>query len=201
MKLLPIDEAYQLPELFSFRRELILATHRRDWAFVADHLRYSAQVWENECGSIEDFVDEYRPMAEDGRLWTILTDVLSLGGTLIRESSWFMAPYVATAFPAAYDPQLYEAVIAAPVALHAEPDDRSSIQGDVSYEIVETFERVEGPEGDRTVTWTRVRTLEGREGWIPRRYHRSSMDYLLTLAPSNHNGRWEIAGLYSETME
>lgn len=200
MKLFPVDEATQVPALFAFRRELLLATFRRDWTFVVAHLRDPVQVWENDSGSIEHFMSEYEPMSEDGRLWSILVDVLSLGG-VFRPGGWFAAPYVARTFPEAYDPQIYDAVIAAPVALRAEPDDRSAVLFDVSYEIVETFERVPGPEGRRVATWTRVRTLEGREGWIPRRCHRGSMDYVLALAPSNHDGRWEIAGLYSETME
>ncbi|HEX2060416.1 MAG TPA: SH3 domain-containing protein [Thermoanaerobaculia bacterium] len=181
-KLAFVDEASADPALVAYRNELLAAVRRRDAdavvALADPNIRTS---FGGSGGS-----DELRRMLGEPGMWDDLEQILTNGGTFLEGSdrTAFWAPYVYSAWPEEHDAFTRYAVIGDDVPLYDAPDGKPVAT--LSRNIVE---RASEPSG----TWTRIRTADGRSGFVATKLLRSPVGY---RAGFNKDGeRWRMTGL------
>ena len=174
-QLLPIDQAVQRPDFFSFRARLQTAIARRDHEAL---LAIVDPVIKNSFGGddgIDEFRNGWRPEAADSTLWSELGEVLALGGTFDLQRTRFTAPYVFSRWPGDYDAFEHVAVISAEVRVRSAPRADAPPITALSFAIVPTApsDLHVGPE-----VFTAIR-LEGdnKVGYIASAFVRSPIDY------------------------
>ena len=162
-KLAFVDEATRDPLLVAYRNELLAAVHARDAkalaALVDPHIRMS-------FGDANGPRELERMLAE-GNLWEELEQVLTLGGTFREGMFW--APYVYSAFPDTYDAFTTLVIVGDDVPLREKPQRDAPAVATLSRNIVERVSEEKG--------WSRIKTADGRTGWVEARFVRSPVGY------------------------
>lgn len=128
--------------------------------------------------------DEFRRMLGERALWQDLEQLLMHGGSFHGEgqSQSFWAPYVYSAWPDSHDPFEKLAVVAADVPLRESSGPASRVIATLSYDIV-----------DRTDDPKRIRTADGKTGYVDAQYLRSPIGYRAGFMKTN--GQWRMTAL------
>lgn len=168
---LPVDEAGNRPDFFSFRAQLQRAIARHDTAAL---LAIVHPQIKNSFGD-NDGIDEFRTMwnigAADSEIWGLLGTVLGLGGSF-HEDDTFVAPYVFSRWPGQIDPFDHVAVIGSDVRVRSQPNADAPVIAAMSFTILPVARSDAEVEG-----WTAVRVEGKRTGYIASPFVRSPIDY------------------------
>lgn len=137
------------------------------------------------------FSAKWRPDdGEDAPLWAALSDLVALG--FVREHpSLFLSPYLVWRFPRELSRQDHVVVIRDKVTLREEPSSRALPVAVLSFDIVRWLGEVEQTEG--VIHWVRVRTLDGRTGYV------NARDVMSPVMPhaqfAFRRGKWLLTAL------
>jgi hypothetical protein len=187
--LLPVDEAVQRPDFFTFRAHLQAAVARRDWTTVLAAVHPDIRSSFGPDDGLPAFRAQWNDGASDGPLWAELGAVLALGGSFDR-AGHFVAPYVFSRWPAELDAFEHVAVVGGRVRVRAAPRLDAEVLTAVSYAILPRATRsgeLPAGEDDR---WTGVTLPQGRTGFVAAAYARSPVDYRAIF--SDASGRWQM---------
>jgi hypothetical protein len=181
-RLLPVDEAPNRADFFTFRAHLQIAVARRDVDAVLGVVHPKIRASFGPANGLAAFKAMWRLGASNSDLWHELGAVLGLGGSFEGEDT-FVAPYVFSKWPDNVDSFEHVAVIGDNVAVRARPAVSAARLSSVSFAIL-------GRRLDRAVPegWLKVQLDNGREGFIASRYLRSPVDYRAYFAFAD--GRW-----------
>ena len=117
------------------------------------------------------FVAVWHPGDRDSKLWPALSDLLLLG--FIREHPrLFVSPYLVWRFPHELNMADHLVVIRDKVPLRVAPSVRAPVAASLSFEIVERFGEPETSED--MLQWVRIRTMDGKTGYLCRPNRMSS---------------------------
>ena len=188
VKLYPVDEAAQDASFKRFRDRLIVAVKRRDRKFLLSIVHPKIQHSFGGDGGIRKFVDTWKLNSPASKVWTELLAVLSLGGSFDKENGQkiFGAPYVTSRWdsiqnklPPDADAFSYSAIIASRVSVHRRPEAAAPVDFSLSYDVVHVdYERSLWKDADREeLSWVKIRTLKGEEGYVQGGKIRSAIDY------------------------
>lgn len=122
-------------------------------------------------------------MQGDTAVYGVLTQILSLPGVWVEDR--YCGPYVSVQFPPDLDRTKHQVILNPDVKLRATPSATGSVVATLAYEIVEVLEREE---------WTKVRTVAGKEGYVPIAYLYSPGGYRACFA-KNAEGAWLLQSL------
>jgi hypothetical protein len=170
-------------DFFAFRARLQAALARRDFDAV---LAIVAPDIKNSFGGddgIEGFLRLWTPREPGSKLWEELATVLALGGTF-EGDDMFVAPYVFSRWPQAFDAFQHVALIAPDVALRLAPRDDAEPAGIASFVILR-LAGSEAPEG-----WTAIRGEDGRARYVRSSVIRSPVGYRACF--ERRNGEWRM---------
>ena len=183
-QLLPVDEAQLQPDFFTFRAHLLAALARRDVPALLEVVDPNIKNSFGGNDGIEEFQKMWALDQPESRLWETLTALLALGGTFNSEG-WFTAPYVFSEWPDDLDAFEHVAIVGSGVRVRSRADLSSEPITSMSYAIVPLS-------GATAITdeWVGVRLPGGAEGYVGRRYVRSSLDYRAMFAKSD--GQWRM---------
>ncbi|MDI9418853.1 MAG: SH3 domain-containing protein [Firmicutes bacterium] len=194
LKLMPVDQAYHVPDFAEFRTAMIKAMEQKDLDFVLncidDTLRYTFGLNQGVKGFLRYW--ELDTMPEDSPFWEEMLQVLRLGGEFADpDQKIFRAPYVFSSFPETLDAFQHVAVVGQNVKVYADPEFSAQVIGILSYSIVRHV-----PYNDKYeffsdgAYWRKVATSSGKTGFVPDKYLRSPVDYRASFAKSN--GKWQL---------
>jgi hypothetical protein len=180
-KLMPVDEASSDPSFVAYRDELLAAVRRRDANAVAALADPMIRTSFGGGGGADDL----RRTLEQPGMWDDLEQLLTQGGSFRGEGTGrsFWAPYVYSAWPDAHDPFAFLAITGKDVPLRESQDPGSPTIAILSYDIVE---RAGQPDN-------RVKTADGRTGWVEADDVRSPIGYRAGFMKSD--GRWRMNAL------
>ena len=166
VRLYPVDDSARDPGFQSYARKLQAVVDRRDTA----GLRKLVDTKEVVVGSGKEdkgwgkFIERWQPEdREHGRLWSTLSQLLSLG--FVQEHPrLFLSPYVVWRFPRGLRVRAPLVVTRDKVALRESPSMRAEAIASLSFEIVERL----GPQQQLAdlVQWVYVRTFDGKAGYL-----------------------------------
>jgi hypothetical protein len=213
----PFDEARQDPSFLKFRKALLAALKRGDYAAVAraaaPNIRLGfggnngrAQFRRFLAGDRKVHGKQAARLAAEYRGW--LKWVLLNGGGFSKDRRSFIAPYQnayewrvpdCTKKPrprsrvCAIDPFARAYVIGRGVAIYARPSAKSKVVARLSYRLIELDKHVTRKlkDGREVRRWSRVKLEDGRRGWIRPIQYYSAVGYRLRAAKAG--GRWRIA--------
>ncbi|HYC62042.1 MAG TPA: hypothetical protein VEK79_20995 [Thermoanaerobaculia bacterium] len=179
-KLTPVDEAASDPSFVAYRNELLGAVRRRDADAVVALADPNIRTSFGGTGGADDF---RRKLGEPGR-WEDLERLLTLGGSFRGEgeSRSFWAPYVYSAWPDSHDAFEQLAITGEHVPLRESSEPGSRIIATLSYDIVE-----------RTDQANRIRTADGKTGYVDPQHVRSPVGYRAGFMKTN--GQWRMNAL------
>jgi hypothetical protein len=187
-ELRPVDEASMDPSLVEFRRLLLEAIRRRDRSMLEAAIHPNIRTSFGNGGGIAEFREKW----SDDEIWQVLEAVLKNGGTWQKGSDVprFWAPYVYSAWPDSEDAFESLAVIADNIPLRQAADPKSNVIGILRWDIVKRT----GSQSPQSAAapFTKVRTADGREGWVETKYLRSPIDYRAGLVKTDS---WKIDAL------
>jgi hypothetical protein len=187
-QLLPVDQAAERPDFFSFRAHLQAAVARHDaeavMAVVHPNIRNS---FGDDDGS-EAFRRGWRVNDANSGLWAELGAVLALGGTFQGEGrQTFVAPYTFSRWPGQYDSFEHIVLVAADVRIREAARADGAVVARMSFAIL-PLARVGDP--GETRSWRAVQLEGNRIGYVAAPLARSPIDYraIFTL----DDGRWQL---------
>ena len=185
IKLLPKDEGPRDPSFLEFRNQLLKAASEHDATFILSILDQAILNNSDGKGGVKEFREQWKLDQPDSKLWETLTTTLSMGGTFRANTRnrEFCAPYVTTEWPSivgqlpqAADPLDYQVITERDVAIHPAPNTNSEIVARLSYDVV----NVQGGQIQDS-TWLKIRTLDGKEGYVADKHIRGATDYQACL--------------------
>ena len=183
-ELLPVDQAAQQPDFFSFRAQLLAAVARRDsdaiLAVVSEDITNSF----GGVGGVAEFKRMWDIASPESRLWATMATILGLGGTFIADGR-FTAPYTFSRWPRDLDPFTHMVVIGASVRARSAPSVTATPLASFSFAIVELAKN-----SDWGSPWLAIRLPGGKTGYMNRRYIRSPVGYRASF--EKRDGRWQM---------
>jgi hypothetical protein len=184
---MPVDEAATRPDFFTFRAHLQAALVQRDLAALLDVVHADVKASFGGDEGIEAFKRLWRVEDKDSNLWHELATVLALGGSFDAPDS-FTAPYTFSRWPDDADAFENVAVIGSNVHIRTEPRLDAPIITIVSFCVLPLDP--EALNSDWTNNeWAAV-TVNGRKGYIARRFIRSPIDYRARFTYTG--ARWQL---------
>jgi len=209
-KVYPLDEAHKDLSFKIFRDQFIEAVRRRDVKRIGEFLD-TEFVYGFGGGSREDLLEDLDTKSIHGfydgsrenlsedmerrtELWEELDALLALGGYFVGPDE-FVAPYTFLMFPeeicSDYYVFLCYVIVGSRVNVRVAPDINSPISFQLSHDVVS----VDNGEYVRRNTWLGIVTLDGRKGYVHRKYVRSELDYRMFFR--RDHGKWIATGLYA----
>lgn len=187
IRLPPVDEAAEDPDLFSLRARLLKAIGERDVESIV------AAATDDVCLSFGGFAgrDRLRELLENdatGEYWGEFAAALALGGVFVADTL-FSAPYLAERFP--YELDAFEGLVAigSSVPARVAPDPDSRIVRTLDWEVV-----LRDREADRKrgwpEQWVAVTLADETTAWVRDRDVRSPIGYRVMFL--RRDGRWWI---------
>lgn len=168
----PVDEGARDSSWSAFREQLMDIVERKDAKALLSHVDEKIQFSFGESPGIRGFERAWgladRP--EESGLWRELGAVLRLGGSF--SGGAFIAPYVFSLWPDAFDAFEHVAVVASRLRIRAAPSLDAPVLGFASYEILQR--RFGVPEAPG---WVAVVRPDGGTGYVAATYVRSPLDY------------------------
>jgi hypothetical protein len=188
--LYPVDEAAQQPEFFSFRARLLQALQARDTTVLYAALDPNIRNSFGGDGGVEEFRQKWRPAAEDAEVWTVLTEILSLGGAFYHDSL-FVGPYTTSSFPDHLDGFEHVAIVGSNVRARRQPSLDADVVATLSFDVVRLDAEAYGRPGDDR--WLAVRLADGTPAYVWAAYARSPIGYRAVF--ERRDGRWLLRAL------
>jgi hypothetical protein len=167
--LAPVDEAPRRPDFVAFRQQLREIIARRDTQALLRSVDPQIKIGFDGDDGIEAFKRKLE--SADVDLWRELDAVLALGGTFDGADA-FVAPYVFSRWPEAFDSFEHVAVIGSGVRVRAKPSLDAPILAKVTHALLKL-----GPDGYPEGPWIGVRLPDGRAGFVASTLVRSPIDY------------------------
>ncbi len=178
-KLLPVNEVSQNESFATFWKRLDRAVREKDAEYVLSIVEENIKLSFGGRYGAEAFREWWlMPGTEtDGStIWIELGEILAMGAT---QEPWapgsprFVAPYVFSRWPDAYNAFEYVAVVRDQAPLRAESKPDGAVVANLSYDILRVTQwRVNG-----SSDWNQVETLSGQTGYIRSAHVRSPIDY------------------------
>jgi len=187
-KVCHVDEAHKDFLFKIFRDKFVEVIKRRDIKQIGG-LLHPEFSYGFGGGSKENFLSDLEQRRE---LWEELDSLLALGGCFVGPDN-FIAPYaffLEIPQESCADFDCY-VIVGNRVNVRVTPDMASPISFQLSYNVV----RVKDRENMRKNTWLEIATLDGRKGYVYKKYVRSPLDYRMSFR-RNH-GKWMAEGLYA----
>lgn len=194
----PVDQAGDDPSLSAFKARLLEIIKNKD---VEGLLSVVAPDIKNDFGGndgIEAFKEKWTLDSNpaNSELWTILGDILDLGGVFLDEDrNIFVAPYVYALYSDIdLDPFSHLVVTGEGVNVRAAPAVDSPVLDSVSYQVVRQLPTYgeELPEIEldgRTYRWAKVQLPSGTVGYMVDRYLWSPVGYRLAFSKTGDDWR------------
>lgn len=187
-RLYPVDEAVQQPDFFSFRARLLQAVQARDTAFLYSTLAPNILNSFGGDGGVAEFREKWRPEEPGSEVWTVLTQILSLGGSYYSDTL-FIAPYTSSSFPGDFDGFEHVAIVGANVRARQQPRASSRVLATLSFDVVRRAEASGAEAGD----WSPVQLADGRRAYVAGAFVRSPIDHRAVFV--RRQGRWLVRTL------
>lgn len=190
-KLLPVDEGSKDASFVAFRQELLTAVRSRDGEAVLKIADPKIRTSFGNGGGIAEFEKKWKTEDAASPLWAELEHILTHGGSFQKTGGdrRFWAPYVYSDWPENIDPFEHLAVVAKDVALHESANDTSPVLAALSHDIVSRAE----PGGPDPKPWQKIKTADGRTGFVDSKLVRSPVGYRAGFAKKN--GQWWMEAL------
>ena len=142
---------------------------------------------------IAAFKSSWKPNDPTSQIWNVLNLVVNHGGHF-NSPTQFAAPYVYSAWPNDIDAFNYAAMTTTDVELRDAPHESRKTVRKLGYEIVEVLQGAGKPQHEvRDDEWSEVKTGDGKRGFVPSKYYRSSIDYRAVF--EKQNGKWRMTVL------
>ncbi len=184
----PIDEGANNVQFAEFRGNLIAAIEKKnyDWAIsrIAFDIKYSLGDSEDKRELLKLW--QVLPQARD-EFFAELLKCLKLGGQFEKhdDKTFFVAPYVFSAWPDEYDPIEYIAVITVGAKVFEKPDEATTPKTTISQTIVR-FDHSLTAEG-----WRWIEYEPDTWAWIKDKDLRSPIDHR-ALFLKNHQSSYVL---------
>jgi hypothetical protein len=194
-KLLPVDAAPKDPSFLAFRDALLASVRKHDTKALLSALDPKIRTSFGDGGGIDAFRRQWKPDATDSKIWNVLEDVLSHGGSFGKDGAGttFWAPYWYSAYPDDQDAFETFAVIGSNVAMRERPDHDAPVVATLDHDIVRVVPSKE-PAGKPA--WRQFSTADGRKGWIAPDDVRSPIGYRAGFS-KDKKGTWRMNALVS----
>jgi hypothetical protein len=192
-KLYPVDEGPRDPSFLAFRARLIEAARNRDAKFILSVLDPKIQNSFGGSGGVEEFKETWKPDDRESKLWGILAEVLSMGGSFGNAAkNEFCAPYVYSRFPEldAFD---HTVIIRENVRAREQPGLTSTAIATLSYDIVVIADPSAEPIEKDGHLWLGVKLSNGKTVYVSKQFIRSPLDYRACF--TKKKGRWRMDAL------
>ena len=167
--LYPVDDSARDPTFQAYVQRLRAAVAGRDVRALRRLMNTDDIVVgpEKEDKGWKKFEAKWRPGDSGGtRLWGALNDILAAG--FVREHPrLFLSPYQVWRFPDNLDRSTHVVIARDKVVLRRHPSQNAAAVAVLSFDIVRRLGEPEKGEG--LGSWVHVRTLSGREGYVPAR--------------------------------
>jgi hypothetical protein len=189
------DESTKNSELAEFMKQLkkVVADKNTEslLSMMIDDIKFSFGLDNGKEGFIKKWGLEENP--KQSELWKELQDALSQGGSL-SDNKIYTAPYIFGNFPEGYDHFQYGAILGENVNVREKASSDSNTVIQLSYEVVEMVgefsEDTIEIDGD-TYRWVKIRTLDGKSGYVAEKYVRNPVDYRVGVE-QQMDGTWKI---------
>ncbi|MBX7224038.1 MAG: SH3 domain-containing protein [Blastocatellia bacterium] len=187
MKLLPVDEGNRNGSFRQFRRELLHALHKRDKAFLRQHLSPLIMNGFGGSGGLQEFQETWHWEKPDSPLWEELATTLRLGGRFSNGTQTeFNAPYVATEWEQVQKslpdgPERFAALVAAQVPVYQTPARQAPVISSLSYEVVEVVEDPDSTGPLPAPEWQKIKLAPGQFGFVEGKFLRDPTGYRATF--------------------
>ena len=190
-RLCPVDEGSRDASFAAFRTSLTEAVAAKDEARLLAFVDPKIRTNFGGGGGTGDFKTQWKTSSPDSPLWQELASILEHGGTFRGEGQEqsFWAPYVYASWPDEVDAFEHVAAVGAGVPIRAEPKPDAEVVTTVDWAIL-SLPRVNTPPPDG---WQRVKTTDGREGWVQKDDVRSPIGYRGGF--SKRSGSWKMDAL------
>lgn len=196
-KLNPVDEAPKDTLFFVFRENLRQVVQEKNVFGLLEAVDEQIKNGFGDNNGFAEFVSlwglDQPDEAADSEVWQVLGDVLELGGSFSDQGRFFTANYVASNWPAGYEPFESGAIIGSGVRFRSAPTLQSQTIASISYDIVKVIEHSEKEEtiGGESHPWIKVALLDGREGFVYGKFLRSPVGYRAGFE-RKPNGQWQM---------
>lgn len=134
------------------------------------------------------FVERWQPNSPDTQLWAVLTDLLDIGFEQMHPKI-FVSPYYAWKFPRELDPRKHLVVIRDVVPVYETASRNAPVVTKVAFEVVQRT----GAPSSGAFDWVRIRTSEGKEGFVAAQAIRSPITPRAQFALTD--GSWKVVAL------
>lgn len=184
-KLQPVDEGKDDPSFSAFRAQLLEAVIRRDVDAVVAASDPAIRTSFGGGGGAQDL----REVLKRPAIWTELETILRNGGNFVggdRRSFW--APWIYSSWPDRHDAFTQMVVIEDGVPLRERPEASSPALATLSYDIV-----ARDGQSSAESAWTRVKTEDGRSGFVESSKVRSPIGYRAGFIMEE--GMWKMNAL------
>lgn len=193
-QLLPIDEAGKDASFKAFRDKLISAVQKKDAKYLLSVMDPNIKNGFGDSNGIANFKKHWKIDSPNSEMWEELLFVLTHGGAFQTEgkNKTFTAPYVYSNFPENLDAFEYSAITDKNVNLRATPFTSAPSVATLSYNIVKVdYEgSVKNKSNTEKYAWLKVETMDGKTGFVPEKFIRSSADY--RAAFEKKRGLWKM---------
>ncbi len=201
-KLNPVDEAPTDTLFFVFRENLRQLVKDKNVFGLLEAVDEDIKNGFGDNNGFAEFVTLWEldkpEKAAASKIWSILEEVLALGGSFLALPGSFEANYVSSTWPATYEPFDHAAIIGSGVRFRTSPTLQSKTIASISYDIVKVLEYTDKEEtiGGETHPWVKIAMLDGREGYVYGKFLRSPVGYRSTFS-INDKGLWQMDSLLS----
>jgi hypothetical protein len=195
----PVDEGTMDPSFVAFRSKVIAAAERRDAKFIYSIIDPKIAVSFGGDDGIRNFKKWFKLEKRSDPFWTEFLTVLKNGGLWARgdngkRTNLFYAPYTFNGFPEDLDAFEHGVVFGNNVALRKTASPDGELVGRLSYNIVKADFENSIKKGD-DLTWVKVTTLGGMNGYVNADYYRSPIDYRAGF--EKKRGLWKMVAFIS----
>lgn len=190
------DESYKDASLAAFVKDLKKVISKKDQekllSMVSDDIFFSFGHDPGKNGFTEYW--KLNTNAQDSLIWAEMDKIIKLGGDFRPEDQTiYVIPYLFIHFPESYDPFTHGAVIGEKVNMREQPNTKSKVISQLSYEVVKI---TEPPVEEKMIIdgasyhWQPVTTVRGEKGYIVDKYIYSPLGYRISIQKVNEE--WKI---------
>lgn len=196
-RMMPEDEADRDLSLVEFREQMRQAVDQKNVDAFLRMVAEDVSVSAKKSGGLNSFKKSWQIESLDSELWPTMKAILSMGGGFLRSERGvkFCAPYTFVNFPSNLDIYAHGIVIKDNVAVKASPSQNSANLLNLSYHVVKVADwRSIEDNNNPNFRWLKIKTLEGREGYVEKTAIRSPADYSACFLNSDDEG-WKLISL------
>lgn len=198
-KLYPPRDEVKDSSLLKFIDSLKTAVNNKDSKLLISLLSNDISISFGDDSGIRDFINMYHPEKKDAELWPLLSKMITLGGTYMKDyptgqpiKTTYVFPYAAERIDSTEECEgcwSCLSVIVPDANVRKEPNRLSESVGKLRYDVVKIVERPST--ADDTGNWVYVETFDKKiKGWIRRDLVWDICDYRLHIF--NEDNKWKI---------